>query len=67
MFCGANDCNLSGRVATYVDKILKGGAERADLPLEQPTGFYFVLLKTAKAVGLKLLNSAPMQAAKVIE
>ena len=67
MSYGASLPNLFRRVATYVDKILKG-ANPAELPVEQPTKLELVFnLKTAKELGLVIPREFLLLADEVIE
>ncbi len=67
MSYGANRAHVVRRSASYVTRILRG-AKAADLPIEQPTKFQFVLnLKAAKALGITFPPAILLRATEVIE
>jgi len=67
MSYGASLPDLFRRSALYVDKILQG-TRPADLPVQQPTKFEFVInVKTAKAIGINVPESILLRADEVIE
>jgi putative tryptophan/tyrosine transport system substrate-binding protein len=66
MFYGVDFPDLFRRAATYVDKILKG-AKPAELPVEQPKKFEFIVnLKAAKQIGMTIPQWTLMKADRVI-
>jgi putative tryptophan/tyrosine transport system substrate-binding protein len=66
MTYSVNQSDLDRRAATYVDKILKG-TKPADLPVEQPTKFEFIInLKAAKQIGLTIPPEVLARADRVI-
>jgi putative ABC transport system substrate-binding protein len=67
MSYGPSRAEVARRAATYVDKIIKG-AKPAELPVEQPTKFEFVInLKTASQIGLGIPQTVLMRADRVIK
>jgi putative tryptophan/tyrosine transport system substrate-binding protein len=67
MYYGADVADSYRRVAYYVDKILKG-AKPADLPVEQPTKFEFIInLKAAKQIGLTIPPEVLARATRLIK
>jgi putative ABC transport system substrate-binding protein len=67
MTYGSSTAAQFRRAAAYVDKILKG-VKPADLPVEQPMTFDFVInLKTAQALGLTIPHHVLLQATEVIQ
>jgi putative ABC transport system substrate-binding protein len=66
MYYGADRADSYQRVAYYIDKILKG-AKPAELPVEQPMKFEFVInLKTANQIGITIPPDLLARATRII-
>jgi putative ABC transport system substrate-binding protein len=66
MSYGPNSTDLWRRAADFVDKILKG-TKPAEIPVEQPMKFEFVInLKTAKEIGVTIEPNVLVRAQRVI-
>jgi len=66
LYYGADESDSYRRVAYYLDKILKG-AKPANLPVEQPTKFEFIInLKTAKQIGVTIPPDVLARASRLI-
>ena len=67
MSYGPNYEEMNRRAAYYVDRILRG-ARPADLPVEQPMTFEFVVnMKTAQALGITFPNEIMLQVTEVLQ
>ncbi len=67
MYYGADQADSYRRVAYYVDRILKG-TKPAELPVEQPMKFEFVInLKTAKQIGVTIAPEVLARATRIIK
>jgi putative tryptophan/tyrosine transport system substrate-binding protein len=67
MYYAADQADSYRRIAYYIDRILKG-AKPADLPVEQPMKFEFVVnLKTTKQIGLTIPPELLARATKLIK
>jgi putative ABC transport system substrate-binding protein len=65
MYYGPSRAAMFRRAAEYVDKILTG-SRPADLPIEQPTRFEFVIdLKAAETLGLSIPETVLLQATEL--